>query len=616
MTISPTSSRKELGFREWRHWMEGKTSLPLVVVALALLSTLMGAASLTEVWRTGYFGDTDDALRMVQVRDLMAGQSWFDMTVARIDPPSGLFMHWSRIVDAILVPLIGVLQVFIPVELAERAARIAFSFLMTVGLLVALARTAKALIGPQAIMPAMVLCVLSGIAFSQFRPGRIDHHSPQIVLLMLMAGFTLLATHRDKHRHAAYAAVCVSLSLGISVENLPFIAVISAVWPLIWLRDGVTACLPLRYYATGLLASLPAVYIATIGPSHWFARYCDALSVSYLAPVLVGASGCYILATCTVSSTFLRRITGGLAVGGLSIATMAFISPQCLQSPLASVDPLLNVYWLSNVAEARDLVSAYHFEPEAVIMSMGPALIGTAFLFFAAYLSEGAQRDRMLIVLAIVTVGLVTCFWQFRAYFSWAPIALLGSAWALAKFREWLVSRGIEITGVAILIAALPLSAPAWAIVAELSRAGASASSSGWTEPVGPAAPAHAALRPASYVELAALPKGLVLAPIDLGSHILVHTHHAVLAAAYHRNNRGNRAIVDAFLARGGDAKARVRATKADYVVIARNLAEAHQMNVLAPNGFGARLAAGEFPEWLERVSSPNAVLQIYRIKP
>ena len=51
--------------------------------------------------------DTDDAMRLVQVRDLLAGQGWFDMVQHRLMPPEGASMHWSRLVDAPLAALIG-----------------------------------------------------------------------------------------------------------------------------------------------------------------------------------------------------------------------------------------------------------------------------------------------------------------------------------------------------------------------------------------------------------------------------------------------------------------------------------------------------------------------------
>ena len=41
---------------------------------------------------------TDDAMRLVQVRDWIGGQGWFDLFQHRLDPP-GASMHWSRVVD-------------------------------------------------------------------------------------------------------------------------------------------------------------------------------------------------------------------------------------------------------------------------------------------------------------------------------------------------------------------------------------------------------------------------------------------------------------------------------------------------------------------------------------
>jgi hypothetical protein len=47
-------------------------------------------------------------MRLQQVRDWLAGQSWFDTRQYRVLPPEGISMHWSRYIDAgiaaILVP--------------------------------------------------------------------------------------------------------------------------------------------------------------------------------------------------------------------------------------------------------------------------------------------------------------------------------------------------------------------------------------------------------------------------------------------------------------------------------------------------------------------------------
>ena len=44
--------------------------------------------------------DADSLLRLVQVRDLVAGQGWYDLIQHRLQPPAGLDMHWSRLLDA------------------------------------------------------------------------------------------------------------------------------------------------------------------------------------------------------------------------------------------------------------------------------------------------------------------------------------------------------------------------------------------------------------------------------------------------------------------------------------------------------------------------------------
>src|ERR1700722_20823990 len=52
---------------------------------------------------------TDDAMRLVEVRDLIGGQGWFDLFQYRLDPP-GTSMHWSRLIYAPLAAVILLLK--------------------------------------------------------------------------------------------------------------------------------------------------------------------------------------------------------------------------------------------------------------------------------------------------------------------------------------------------------------------------------------------------------------------------------------------------------------------------------------------------------------------------
>lgn len=64
----------------------------------------VSAYMLWERWdyiRLFALGDTDDNLRMMQVRGLLAGQGWFDLRQYRLDPPMGADIHWSRLVSTL-----------------------------------------------------------------------------------------------------------------------------------------------------------------------------------------------------------------------------------------------------------------------------------------------------------------------------------------------------------------------------------------------------------------------------------------------------------------------------------------------------------------------------------
>src|SRR5215212_12253252 len=67
-------------------------------------------------------GDTDDNMRMMQVRGLLHGQGWFDLRQYRLNPPVGANIHWSRLVDLPIAGLILLLRPLIGGAAAERWA--------------------------------------------------------------------------------------------------------------------------------------------------------------------------------------------------------------------------------------------------------------------------------------------------------------------------------------------------------------------------------------------------------------------------------------------------------------------------------------------------------------
>jgi hypothetical protein len=138
---------------------EQPVSFPFILLVGFLGCIVFSWTPITTTWLTGVYNDTDDAMRMVQVRDWMAGQGWHDLRALRLDPPAGVLMHWSRVVD---IPLAGLIRLFGLVadqETAERLARIVFPLSLQALLLLGAGLTGRLLVGPVGGMLANFLVI-------------------------------------------------------------------------------------------------------------------------------------------------------------------------------------------------------------------------------------------------------------------------------------------------------------------------------------------------------------------------------------------------------------------------------------------------------------------------
>jgi hypothetical protein len=110
------------------------------------------------------------------------------------------------------------------------------------------------------------------------------------------------------------------------------------------------------------------------------------------------------------------------------------------------------------------------------------------------------------------------------------------------------------------------------------------------------------------------LPKGRVMAPIDLGPALLVATDHLIFAAPYHRNNDGMLAMLRVMLAPLPDAHQILRDRRVDYLVTCS--APDRDLVKLAPDGLAARLGRGETPDFLDRLDlDPTHRISVWRVR-
>ena len=183
---------------------------------------------------TDYLGpDNDDAMRLVIVRDLLAGQGWFDHMQYRLGIEPGTMMHWSRLIDLPIAFLIKAAAIFTGDQ--EKAEAFAL-FVWPVGLILPLTYfTGLAGYRLGGSMPAAIAVALAAIhAFltHRFAPGAIDHHNVQMVLIAALAAALADSQFRAKSGLAAGAAAAGALAIG--AETTPIIAAAAAAAALRW----------------------------------------------------------------------------------------------------------------------------------------------------------------------------------------------------------------------------------------------------------------------------------------------------------------------------------------------------------------------------------------------
>jgi hypothetical protein len=574
----------------------------LLIAAALVLGSVLSFAGAHKVWQDGTFFDSDDAMQLVQVRELLAGQHWFDMTIGRLDPPHGVFMHWSRTVDVPLVLLIKAFGLLFPAQTTERLTRLVFPLILQALLYGGVARLARVLIGPRAVLAAIALVLLSGMEFGEFQPGRIDHTAPQIVLLLFMLASLVEAIDPAHARRAALGGVLAAVSLSISIENLPFIVAFAALYVALWIARGALMKEALASFGIGLGAALPVAFVATIGRVNWFDMACDAYSAAYLVPGLAVAAAMIALAVWRLQTKLARLGAAGLVAFAV-LAVAAATKPICFYDPYTGIDPLVRQIWLKNVEEALPFSRFFHNEPAAAAIYALPIALGFAASLVAAFCEQGMARLRWLLVAAICTLAVALSCWMIRVIGFASPIALLGGAWCIVRLHDVLTRTRWRAAAMLAFMLVLPFSSIGWALV--LTRDSQAAAR----------ADRAACLASAAFAPLAELPPGVVLAPIDAGSHLLALTPHSMLAAPYHRDNHGNRAALDAFLATPQAARQILRANHVTYIMTCPGLNETAALAARAPHGLAAELLRGAIPDWLKALPHKGAY-QVFVMRP
>ncbi len=571
------------------------TSLILLVIARDHIAGL-------EMW------DPDDYLRLQQVRDWLGGQGFLDVTQYRIDPPLGVPMHWSRLVDLPLAALILLLRPWLGQPLAEQVTA-AVVPLITLGVsLSLLALLTRRLADRRTALLAAMLAATAPLMLFHLLPLRIDHHGWQTSFGLL----TVAACFDPRPRRGGgIAGIAAAIWLAISLEALPMAAATGTMLAIRYVAQGDNSPAETRFRAFAIALALGglALFVGQHDLAAYAQPWCDAVSPAWAGPMLVTP------ALAAASLPFARgrgmgaRIGLLLIAGAAGIALLAATAPACLGGPFANLDPVVRRYWYENVSEG---LPVWRQTPNNIAVLVGFPLIGIAggLVAWRRKARTAAGRDWLALTALTIAAYAVSLLVQRSGAYGHA-LAVPGAAWLLARALErtqrWRHTLPRAFGSAAAILTLSPIGAMAAGglLIAPFVSAEAADEA---------AATVKNCIAPCtSMAALAAMKPAYILTGIDLTPRLLITTPHSYSASGHHRGHDAMRRVILSFSG-PPDVAHRIMAERGmDYVLIDPIGGEAKVYVKAAPDGLMARLLRDEAPGWLQPVPLPGSTLKMWK---
>lgn len=581
----------------------------------------------------GEFGvigrDSDDALRLVQIRDLLGmsgskSQNWFDTTQYRLGLAGGTDMHWSRIPDIPIITLTAFFDLFVERETALKWAYSIWPPVSSLILVLALAKGARYWSAQRSEVKIhshdrpnyiyiFTLILLSFFVFRFFRftPGSIDHHNIQIGLVALSMAFAL----DPKLRFASFmlSGFAMAISVAIGVEVYIFAAIICGFIGLNWFIKGDSAARATQGFGLGLSAGLALAFFGTIAPAEYTVVACDALSAITLSAGAIGGLGLALATRLCTKDSFMARFAALFAVGTACLTVLLMQAPECISNPLNSLPDEVERLWLNEIVEAKPITLSMKDAAIEIPFMLGAPLLALVLLAFR--ILKLRQWSGQILVFLLLIGAIALTIHQQRFY----PFAYIFALLPLASFVSDLYSRGVAAAKVPredsktpsniAYIGALALSIPLfWAVPGYLLMDNKSPSASITKN----------GCYSAEVIEaLNSLPLGLISATSSGGAPILGSTQHRALSGNYHRNTAGISAQIKIAVSSPQEAVETLRQNNIDYVHFCYPSSETESFIRENKDGFYSALSTKNIPDGLVKAIpdiGDDVIVSIYRV--
>lgn len=465
------------------------------------------------------------------------------------------------------------------------------------------------MVGPEGVLPALVLPLLSPAITAEFSPGRVDHHS--VVVLLTLAMVLTAVEGLRRPRMAMVCGLLAATALAIATESLPGIGAAILVMGMVWVKDPARGALTRGFGVAFAGASVLHLMLAR-PPARWLEAACDMISPVYVAGALVVGAAFLLVSVLPAPRRAWHRllILGTLGLAGGAGIVIAY--PDCLGGPYGQLDPWLREHWIGAIVEARPWGVSVIDIPAYALAAGVPVLAAVLVVCWRLWRVEAQREDWATLLVFLLATGLVMLVQLRGARLALMP-AMPAAAWLIVTLRQRYLARprlgqALALAGGWLAFAGLVLSLVVTMLVGMVP---------GRAQQVAQARASKApCLVPTAFADLAGLPPERIMSPIDLGSHLLLKTPHAVVAAPYHRNEQG---VLDAFRFFNEPIEAAreiLDERGVGLVVICPAMAEMRGLAGAAEDSFVRLWENDSLPAWLAEESLPDSPLKVYAVLP
>lgn len=554
-------------------------------------------------------GDTDDATRLYQVREFLAGRGWYDLTLTRIGAPDPLVSHWSRLVD---VPIAGLLWLFGAVfsqASAELAVRTVWPLLLLVALAWILARDARSRAGNHllaATLFAIAFTVFAHAGVQRFMPGRLDHHN--LMILCAVAGLLFLAESFSNKRMAVPAGLFLGFGVAVGYEALvlTYAGLVAAGLYALWTGDGLKT---VARTAQVMTATLAGCLVLTVPPSALLSSPCDVLGLNLVVLTAAGAMALTLAGWLQHRLAFFELLSVMTVVAMAGVALALALEPSCARGPFAALSDDVQRLWLSRVQETQTLFQSMAKKPAGglvFLVMMAIALVSAE----SVRRQDGDARSTFQLIMLVIA-GLFS-LWQIKftpyANFLMAPPIAI----ALTRLKPF-----GELSKLGTMLMAYLLINPltvALVIVSATNAMGLNETAKQTSEtPADEKDAFKACMATAAIQPLGELAPGLIATHFDFGPAIVALTPHRVVAAPYHRLGPSILAFEKIDNGTPDEALSHLKSLGVDYVVQCQDW----ERNDRSEASLYAALKADQAPDYLTPVPlKAETPYRVWRVTP